>query len=166
MRQYAVSMGVPVEDIVLDYAGRRTYDTCYRDRAIFGVERAMLVTQKFHLPQALFLCNSLGVDALVVEDKNWNYRRVSLLIWNFREQLATVVAFFDLYVDKPTLVLGLPELIFGEYRTYIVLKGDYMWGFNPYKNDCLNKAPVDNSRLSVDKWRSLWKTPHPVRFFV
>lgn len=112
MRQYALSLGVPAEDIVLDYAGRRTYDTCYRARAIFGVERALLVTQKFHLPRALFLCNALGLEAVGVEANNLNYRRVSLVIWNVREQLATVGAFLDLYVDKPTPILGMPEPIF------------------------------------------------------
>jgi SanA protein len=112
MRQYAMSMGVPAEDIVLDYAGRRTYDTCYRARAIFGLKRALLVTQRFHLPRALFLCNSLGLDASGVEARNLNYRKSSLFIWNFREQLATVAAFFDLYVDKPIPVLGMPEPIF------------------------------------------------------
>ena len=112
MRQYALSLGVPDEDIVLDYAGRRTYDTCYRARAIFGVERALLVTQKFHMPRALFLCNALGLTAHGVEANNLNYRKLSLFIWNFREQLATVAAFLDIYVDKPVPVLGMPEPIF------------------------------------------------------
>ena len=112
MRQYAISLGVPATDIVLDYAGRRTYDTCYRAWAIFGVKRALLVTQKFHLPRALFLCNSLGLDARGVEAGNLRYRRLSLVIWNIREQLATIAAFFDVYVDKPIPILGLPEPIF------------------------------------------------------
>jgi SanA protein len=114
MRQYALSLGVSEDDIVLDYAGRRTYDTCYRAQAIFGVQRAVLVTQKFHLPRALFLCSALGLEASGVEANNLNYRRRSLLIWNIREQLATVEAFLDLYVDKPSLILGLPEPIFAE----------------------------------------------------
>jgi SanA protein len=112
MRQYAISLGVPDAAIVLDYAGRRTYDTCFRAKAIFGVESALLVTQKFHLPRALFLCNTLGITASGVEANNLNYRKVSLFIWNIREQLATVAAFLDVYVDKPTLILGLPEPIF------------------------------------------------------
>ena len=114
MRQYAIALGVPDEDIVLDYAGRRTYDTCYRAKAIFGVETALLVTQKFHLPRALFLCNSLGLSAVGVEANNFTYHRRSLLIWNIREQLATVTAFLDLFVDKPEIILGLPEPIFVE----------------------------------------------------
>jgi SanA protein len=112
MRQYALSFGVPSEDIVLDYAGRRTYDTCFRAKAIFRVENALLVTQKFHLPRALFLCNALGIKASGVEANNLSYRRSSLLIWNIREQLATVTAFLDIYVDKPSPILGLPEPIF------------------------------------------------------
>lgn len=112
MRQYAVSLGVPDQAIVLDYAGQRTYDTCFRAKAIFGVKSALLVTQKFHLPRALFLCNMLGLTASGVEANNLNYRNVSLLIWNVREQLATAAAFLDLYVDKPSPILGLPEPIF------------------------------------------------------
>ena len=52
MYDYAVARGVPAADVVRDYAGRRTYDTCYRAKAIFGVERALLITQRFHLPRA------------------------------------------------------------------------------------------------------------------
>jgi SanA protein len=59
MLAYAVELGVPEADIVLDYAGRRTYDTCYRAKKIFGVDNAILVTQRFHLPRAIFTCNML-----------------------------------------------------------------------------------------------------------
>ena len=112
MRQYALALGVPDAAIILDYAGRRTYDTCYRAKAIFGVESSLLVTQKFHLPRALFLCNALGLKASGVEANNRNYWNSSLVIWNVREQLATVDAFLDVFVDKPTPVLGKPEPIF------------------------------------------------------
>lgn len=112
MRQYAISLGVPDEAIRVDYAGRRTYDTCYRAKVIFGVKDALLITQKFHLPRALFLCNSLGVEAAGVEANNRTYRKSSLLIWNVREQFATAGAFWDVYVDKPTPILGKPEPIF------------------------------------------------------
>ena len=112
MRQYAISLGVPEHVIAMDYAGRRTYDTCYRAKAIFGMESALLVTQKFHLPRALFLCNALGLKAYGVEANNRNYRDGALFIWNFREQLATVGAFLDVYVSSPLPVLGEPEPLF------------------------------------------------------
>ncbi len=50
MVAHAFERGVPVEDIQPDYGGRRTYDSCYRATHIFQVERAVLVTQEFHLP--------------------------------------------------------------------------------------------------------------------
>jgi len=112
MRQYAISLGVPDNAIVLDYAGRRTYDTCYRAKAIFGVNTALLVTQKFHLPRALFLCNALGVKAKGIEANNNYYLKRSQLIWNIREQFATLSAFIDIFVEKPTPILGQAEPIF------------------------------------------------------
>ena len=111
MRDYAISLGVPENAIVLDYAGRRTYDTCYRAKAIFGVDSAILVTQAFHLPRALFLCNMLGTQAVGVEADNIPYRKLSLAVWNFREQFATVDALWDVYVQKPLPILGKPEPI-------------------------------------------------------
>ena len=114
MRQYAMSLGVPSSAIVLDYAGRRTYDTCYRAKAIFGLDSALLVTQAFHLPRALFLCNALGLQASGVEANNHRYWPPLMFIWNVREQLATIGAFMDVYVSRPLPVLGRPEPIFPE----------------------------------------------------
>lgn len=112
MREYALSLGVPDEDIVLDYAGRRTYDSCYRAREIFGVEQAILVTQDFHLPRALYLCNMLGVDGVGVVADNFRYRRMSLLFWNARELAATLTALVDVHLTHPLPILGEPEPIF------------------------------------------------------
>lgn len=112
MRQYAISLGVPDEAIVKDAAGTRTYNTCYRAKAVFGLESALLVTQKFHLPRALFLCNALGVRASGVEANNLNYRRSSLLFWNIREQFATFTAFMDIFWEKPIPVIGQAQPIF------------------------------------------------------
>ncbi|MHB8877374.1 MAG: SanA/YdcF family protein [Myxococcaceae bacterium] len=63
MKRYAVVKGVPAADVVGDFAGFSTYDSCYRAREIFGVRRAVLVTQDFHLPRALYIANGLGIDA-------------------------------------------------------------------------------------------------------
>ena len=112
MRQYARSLGVPEEAIVLDFAGRRTYDTCYRARHIFGIETAILVTQKFHMSRALFTCNALGLQAVGVEANNYYYLKRSRLYWNIREQFATITAFWDVYFKRPLPVMGEPEPIF------------------------------------------------------
>jgi SanA protein len=112
MREYALSQGVPEDAIVLDYAGLRTYDTCYRARSIFGIEHAILVTQGFHLPRALYTCNALGINAVGVAADNYRYRAFSMLIWNIRESLATIGALVDLHFTRPYPVLGQPQPIF------------------------------------------------------
>ena len=113
MRQYALSLGVPDAAIVLDYAGRRTYDSCYRAKEIFRVEQAILVTQKFHLARALFLCNALGLDGVGVEANNHTYLKSSLVLWNLRELPATLTAFADI-LTRPQPILGDQEPIFPE----------------------------------------------------
>ena len=112
MRQYALRLGVPDEDIVLDYAGRRTYDTCYRARQIFGVKEAILVTQSFHLPRALYTCNLLGVRAIGVPADLRDYRRGAQVYWQSREIPATLVALWEIHFTRPEPVLGQPEPIF------------------------------------------------------
>jgi SanA protein len=111
MRQYAIELGVPDGAIVLDYAGRRTYDTCFRARSIFGIKQAILITQNFHLPRALYTCNKLGVDAIGVSSDLRKYRKVSSFIWFTRELPATLVAFWEIHISHPTPILGVPEPI-------------------------------------------------------
>ena len=112
MRDYALQLGVPDEAIVLDYAGRRTYDTCYRAKAIFGVKRAILVTQNFHLPRALYICDALYLDAVGVSADRQAYRRSALFVWHIRELFATFTALVDVHILRPLPVLGKYEPIF------------------------------------------------------
>ncbi len=109
MRQYALGFGVPDADVILDYAGRRTYDTCYRAHSVFQVDSAILVTQPFHLPRAIFLCNWFGVKSTGVEANNTYFRKVSRIYWNTRELFANFQAVWDVMVAKPVPVLGEPE---------------------------------------------------------
>ncbi len=112
MMQYAIDLGVPEGDIVLDFAGRRTYDTCYRAREIFGLSEAILVTQGFHLPRALYTCNMLGVTAGGVPADLRQYRSRSLAYWQIRETFATMVALWEVHISRPIPILGEPEPIF------------------------------------------------------
>lgn len=112
MREVALSLGVPETAIVVDFAGRRTYDTCYRARAIFGVTEAILVTQAFHLPRAIYECSRLGIDSVGVNADLRVYSKSSVLYWNARELFATVAALWDLNISHPVPVLGNPEPIF------------------------------------------------------
>lgn len=114
MREYALELGVPDQAIAVDYAGRRTYDTCYRARHIFNIRQATLITQGFHLPRAIYTCNALGISAVGVPADQRMYRTGSLLYWNLREVFASLVALSDIHLTKPLPELGPPEPIFSQ----------------------------------------------------
>ncbi|MEU1078124.1 MULTISPECIES: ElyC/SanA/YdcF family protein [unclassified Streptomyces] len=78
MRAYLVRHGVPDGRVVSDFAGFDTWDSCVRARKIFGVERAVLVSQGFHIRRAVALCEAAGVDSYgvavdAVHDATWYY---------------------------------------------------------------------------------------------
>ena len=98
MREYAVSLGVPAEDILLDDGGIRTYATCYNTLNLLGLEEAIFVTQPFHLPRTLYLCRALGIDASGVPAYHGRYWPGSWVAWNIRETLATVLVVLILRV--------------------------------------------------------------------
>lgn len=106
MTDYAVARGVPAEVIQPDYAGRRTYDTCYRARTIFKVDEAILVTQSFHLPRALFTCDRLGLDVVAVPADLQDYRAASRRWSETREILALGAALVDVMRMEPAQVMG------------------------------------------------------------
>ena len=66
MKSEALARDVPVEDIFLDHAGFSTYESVYRAKAIFQAQKAVIVTQAYHLPRALYVARALGLDAVGV----------------------------------------------------------------------------------------------------
>jgi SanA protein len=110
MLEYALELGVPRDDIVLDYAGRRTYDTCYRARDIFRVDEVVLVTNRYHLPRALLTCRTLGLESVGYVADRQSYVKIG---WYWlREFPALWLSWWDLHVAHPTPVLGEPLPIF------------------------------------------------------
>ncbi|MGC9360302.1 MAG: SanA/YdcF family protein [Anaerolineae bacterium] len=109
MLELAVASGVPPDAVVLDYAGRRTYDSCYRAVHIFGVEEAILVTQAFHLDRALYIADHLGIDAVGVPADKRSYLYIRQ--YRLREIAATWAAWWDLNVLRPLPILGPREMI-------------------------------------------------------
>jgi SanA protein len=116
MRAFAIDLGVPEDAIVLDYAGRRTYDTCYRAKYIFNLNEAILVTQSYHLPRALFTCDGIGLKSVGVSADQRTYSKSSLLVWNVRELPASFIALWDVWISRPIPVMGAPEPIFTDNK--------------------------------------------------
>ncbi|MFE0519443.1 MULTISPECIES: SanA/YdcF family protein [unclassified Streptomyces] len=78
MRTYLTRHGVPDGRIVSDYAGFDTWDSCVRAKKIFGVDRAVLISQGFHIRRAVALCEAAGVASYGVgvdakHDATWYY---------------------------------------------------------------------------------------------
>lgn len=101
MHDYAAGLGVPEEAIVMDSAGDRTYDTCYRAQAVYNIHSAILVTQSFHLPRALYTCDNLGIEAVGVTADRRDYQRSALFYWNLRELPATLSALIEVHLLHP-----------------------------------------------------------------
>jgi vancomycin permeability regulator SanA len=68
MRDYLLARGIPERSLVLDYAGFDTWDSCVRARTVFGATRLTVVTQVFHLPRAVTLCRTAGLETFGVGD--------------------------------------------------------------------------------------------------
>jgi vancomycin permeability regulator SanA len=94
MKKLALELGVPESDIVTDHLGLRTYDSCFRANRIFEVNRAIVVTQDYHLPRALYLCHNMGIDAIGVDAKRRDYVGENRF-W-FREYFSRVMAWYEI----------------------------------------------------------------------
>ncbi|MER6995132.1 ElyC/SanA/YdcF family protein [Streptomyces sp. NPDC000410] len=104
MRTYLTQRGVPDGRIVSDYAGFDTWDSCVRAKKIFGVDRAVLVTQGFHIRRALALCDAAGVESYGVgvtepHDSVWYYGGA-------RELVAAGKAALDAAIEPDPTFLG------------------------------------------------------------
>lgn len=108
MRDWLVAHGVPRRKIALDYAGFDTYQSCARARQVFGVRRAILVSQDFHVPRAVALCRSVGIDADAVGDTGQAHTRTYWRGW-LRDQLADVKAIYSMVVQPDPAYLGRRE---------------------------------------------------------
>ena len=109
MAAYLVARGVPPGRVVLDHAGFDTYDSCARARRIFGVRRAIVVTQTFHVDRAVALCRSLGVEADGVGDASVAIYRAPWRRGQIRERGAAVKALADVLSRRDPIFLGRHE---------------------------------------------------------
>lgn len=113
MYNYLVSFKeIPPADIVRDYAGLRTYDTCARAKNIWSIDKAILISQGYHLSRAIFTCNKLGVESYGYSATKYDY--LGEAYYKFREILALHKAVWDLYIKPPQYTGGEKENDFTE----------------------------------------------------
>lgn len=102
MKELAVSLGIPSEEIFLDHDGNSTYESLYRARHMFGARRVLIVTQGYHLHRALFIARELGMEAVGVAADLRPYRKQTT--YDLREHLARFQDFFVAAADTPVAV--------------------------------------------------------------
>jgi SanA protein len=102
MRKALVRRGVTPRDIFEDHAGFDTWATMVRARSIFNVKNAVVVTQGFHMPRALFLAGEAGIHAtgLTADLHHWGYQGLRSEV---REVLSRVKAIADVSLDTPAM---------------------------------------------------------------
>ena len=103
MKSYALNIGIPSEHVFMDHAGISTYDSIYRAKEIFQAERIVIVTQEYHLYRALYIAESLGVEAYGVSADVRIYAGQE--VRELREKAARVKDFFKAAL-KPSSKIG------------------------------------------------------------
>ena len=111
MRDYLVAHGVPANLIVLDYAGFDSWETCDRAKQVFGVDHAIVVSQSFHVPRAVFLCRAAGIETYGVGDGDaaWTISSQEAVHDQAREVLAGVSATYQATFTPAPTFLGRKE---------------------------------------------------------
>lgn len=112
MRSWLLERGVESADVFMDHAGFRTLDTMQRASAVFGVRRAVVCTQRFHLPRSVFLARHAGIDAVGVVSDRREYP--AALYDGLRETLARARAYVDVALGTGPALLGPPLSIEGQ----------------------------------------------------
>lgn len=115
MRKYAIKHGVASDDVVRDFAGFRTYDSVYRAKEIWGLDRVLIVSQQFHLPRAIYIAQSMDMDAYGIAASETRYRVLAKL--KIRERLAWLLAWVDVQAGRDPYFLGPKEALSGDAQT-------------------------------------------------
>lgn len=100
MRQAALAAGVPGADILVDPHGYRTYESCYRERFVYGLKSVIVISQSFHLARISYLCNHFGIKTIGVTADLRDYGFVKFKM-NIRELGARLKAWWQVVVTKP-----------------------------------------------------------------
>lgn len=103
IKNYLLKKGVPAGDIILDHSGFDTYDSMFRAKSVFGVEDAIVITQKFHLPRSLYIAKNLNANYKGLEAVPLAYTSSETI--KRREQLANFKAVWELIINQQPTTL-------------------------------------------------------------
>ena len=104
MRRWLIKQGVPPEKIVSDYAGRRTYDSLKRAKAVFGLDSLVVVTSEMHMARTLYLAKHLSIDVSGVPSGPKSVDIFAYARFWLREYIARHKAQWDVWFPPPTML--------------------------------------------------------------
>ncbi|MBJ7472982.1 MAG: YdcF family protein [Solirubrobacteraceae bacterium] len=111
MRRLAMADGIPADRIAVDYGGRRSWDSCKRARAVFGIERGIVVSNDFHRARIVVLCRSAGITVDgAVGTPTGRYPLRKRASWNGRELMASWRGAVDAWIRQPSVPVGGPPI--------------------------------------------------------
>ncbi len=99
MTQWLLDHGVAPDRLVIDDQGFRTYESCKRAAEVYHLKRVVIITQRFHLGRAIYLCRAFGLDAKGVPANIRYYRNDPWFVT--RDLLASVKAWLDIHFIHP-----------------------------------------------------------------
>ncbi len=113
MKNFLKDKGVPNQDVFMDHAGFSTYESMYRARDIFKVQKVIIVTQDYHLMRAVYVARALGMEAYGVAADKRDYRGMGM--YKLREIAARNKDFLwtNIFKPEPTF-LGEEIPVFGD----------------------------------------------------
>ncbi|GAA3224431.1 vancomycin high temperature exclusion protein [Dactylosporangium siamense] len=109
MREYLAGQGVDPARMVVDPHGLDTYDTCRRAHDVYGVTKALLVSQELHLHRAVTLCRRLGVEAYGVPALCEGCQRVTIWYNTARDVAAAPKAAWEAFRHRQATVVSPPD---------------------------------------------------------
>ena len=102
MKKYAIERSIPSNNIFMDHAGFSTYETMYRAKEIFKVEKVVLVTQEYHMYRSIYIARKMGIEAYGITTDNLKGDRYR----EAREVLARNKDFFNVMIKPKPKYLG------------------------------------------------------------
>ena len=116
MKSFLKNRGVPSQDVFMDHAGFSTYESVYRARDIFKVQKVIIVTQEYHLKRAVFLAREMGLEGYGIASDKHDYGQ-AMKYYNVREIAARNKDFIWAKIIKPRpTYLGNAIPVFGDGR--------------------------------------------------
>ncbi len=97
MQRLVREQGIPDDRVLIDGHGYRTYESCKHAAQQFGIKQALVVTQRFHVARALYVCEALGIKSFGVTSDLQTYRK-GYFFW-LRDIVASVQAWVDVHIQ-------------------------------------------------------------------